>query len=259
MIAHVFRRSDRENASRVLNEEAVAVFGFFKEMRRHDDGRAVCGEPRNAAPKGAPTREVRARSRFVEEENFRSVKKRAGDREIALRAFGERCGEARAAPVEPVFGERRFDRVSPRLARDPVAPGKVAKILLDRQFPVEREALSDVADPASNARECAAQIKPVDFDRALEGGNRPQSIRKVVVFPAPSGPISAVTVRPLEPRKRFTSPEAASTGGGVRRSVETDMTELPFRAEPRRRLPARAQSRPSRADRGESGFQDPSR
>ena len=91
-------------------------------MSRHDDRRTCGRKLRETAPEGAAGREVGARGRLVKKEDLRMVKKRAGDRQIALRTHGQRLG--RHAPVgrKPVAAHRLGDAAVDEKTKDQVAP-----------------------------------------------------------------------------------------------------------------------------------------
>ena len=94
------------------------------------------------------------------------VKKRAGDRQIALRTHGQRLG--RHAPVgrKPVAAHRLGDAAGEPRTPEAVASPEVAQVLLDRELVVEGELLGDVADLGAHLGLGLAKIPAHDLDLA---------------------------------------------------------------------------------------------
>ncbi len=75
------------------------------------------------------------------------------------------------------------------LAAEAVGAREEIQVLADRQLPIERKLLRDVAQmlPRRGARSWRTST-PATFKVPPEGGKSPQSMRNVVVLPAPFGP-----------------------------------------------------------------------
>ena len=83
------RRSLREDPAAIQDRDAVAIFGFFHEMRGDDDGDALLGQRGDAPPELAPGQRIGAAGRLVEKQDLGLVQQRRRHGEPLLEAAGE--------------------------------------------------------------------------------------------------------------------------------------------------------------------------
>ena len=168
---------------------AVAIFGLFHEMRGDDDRHALLGQRRDPPPELAPRQRIGAAGRLVEEQDLAA---RAAAPPPSPGAACSRPAIARSASCISGFSsncrERPGDALALAAAAKPVGAGEEIQVLGDRELPVERELLRHVADALPGRRARGAQIEPATRSVPPVAGSRPQSMRNVVVLPAPFGP-----------------------------------------------------------------------
>jgi hypothetical protein len=87
--AHLCRRADGQHLARVLDHDAVAVLGFFHEVRGDDDGGAAFGQRRDAAPELAARQRVGAAGGLVQEQDLGLVQQAGGHGQALLVAAGQ--------------------------------------------------------------------------------------------------------------------------------------------------------------------------
>jgi hypothetical protein len=146
----------------------------------------------DALPELAARERIGAAGGFIQEQNLRPVQQRSRHGQALL----EPSGQLRAR--QPTNGVRArtdsWPRQCARAASSPfeaVGAREEVQVLTDRQLPIERELLRDIADRCcrAEARLCAHRLqRPAKLP--AEAGRSPHSMRKVVVLPAPFGPSS---------------------------------------------------------------------
>ena len=135
-----------QDFSRIENDNAVAILGFFHEVSGDDDGHAVLGQIGDTLPKFAAGKRVGAAGGFVQEKDFRLVQERRRHRQplletarqLAARQFGQGC------QLEVLH--RPVDALAFAVAAQIVSAGEEFEVFGDGELTVERELLGHVAD-----------------------------------------------------------------------------------------------------------------
>ena len=188
MTANVGGGTLGQDAPRIKNDDAVAIFGFLHEVSRDDDGHAVLGEVGDALPKLAAGERVGAAGRFVEKEDIGFVQQRRRHRQALLEAAGQfaarQPGERRQLEVL----ERPVNALPFVVAAQIVGAGEELKIFGDRELSVKREFLSDIADALAGRVARMAQVESGHAQGAAAGREEAAQHAKRRRLAGPVGP-----------------------------------------------------------------------
>src|SRR5213594_4207218 len=138
--------------------EGVAQLRLVHVVGRHEDRRALVGQPPDDRPERPPRDRVDARGGLVEEDQPRAVHEGAREREPLPIAAGELARELARVPAEVAEAQHLLDACRAVGAGDHVDARIEHEVLLDRQVVVQREALRHVADGRLDTLRIAAQI-----------------------------------------------------------------------------------------------------
>src|SRR5881396_146552 len=138
--------------------EGVAQLRLVHVVGRHEDRRALVGQPPDDRPERPPRDRVDARGGLVEEDQPRAVHEGAREREPLPIAAGELARELARVPAEVAEAQHLLDACRAVGAGDHVDARIEHEVLLDRQVVVQREALRHVADGRLDTLGIAAQI-----------------------------------------------------------------------------------------------------
>ena len=152
-------------------------------------GQALRAEPGQEVPELLAAHRVHPGGRLVEEQDLGTMHQGAAQRELLLHAAGERAGPPPGELLE--LDPDRRDRVT-RLGDGGVEErGEEGEVLQHAEIGIEREAAGHVPDPLSAGPTGPSPRRgPSTWAVPASGRSRVTRIRKRVVLPAPSGPIT---------------------------------------------------------------------
>ena len=139
-------------------------------------------------PELAAGQGIGAAGRLVEEQDVRLVQQRGGHGQALLVAARKLAAELAGDGAELELGHRPVDPLATPRAVQAIGAGEEVEVLGDRELGVERELLRHIADLLARRGGAAPQVGAGDLELPLVADSSPQSMRKVVVLPAPLGP-----------------------------------------------------------------------
>src|SRR5438552_5656723 len=92
-------RTLSQDTTGIHDGHAIAILGFFHEVRGHHHGDSLFGERGDAAPELAPRQRIGAARRLIEEEQLRLVQERGGHRQ----ALFETAGQVPACQIDELY------------------------------------------------------------------------------------------------------------------------------------------------------------
>ena len=144
----------------------MAALGLVHVVRGHQQRGAGVGEFEELFPEIATRFRIHRTGRFVEEQQFRLVDHRAGQRQTLLLPAAHRASQLLLAVLEVVLLDQLIDP-SPRLhARDVLHGRQEFQVLAHRQVLEQRELLGHVADAGAQLLGLFRDAQTQHFDVA---------------------------------------------------------------------------------------------
>ena len=161
------RRALGDDPSTVHHDEPVAqLLGLVHVVRGEYERHAALLEPVEAVPQDVPGLRVEAGGGLVQQQDLGVVDQRAGDRQPALHAAGQRFDLRLRAVGELGELEQLLDLRTQRRAGQPEVAAVDVEILTHGHLEVERVQLRDDAQPGADLRALCRRIHAQDAQAA---------------------------------------------------------------------------------------------